>query len=116
MKTTFDFKKAVQPAVDFWHSLPHQLQATIIVFASAAGPVIWKWWSDPQACMQWACLKHTITAAINAGGVALAAFYMRPGRGRSGGPGWEATDPVLTPEEIEAARRRLAELAPQSGS
>lgn len=77
---------------DVWHSLPHQVQAIILIFASGAGPFIWKIYSDPNACWQWSCIKHSLSAALDAGVVSLCAFYMRPGRGRAGGPNWEATD------------------------
>lgn len=76
----------------FWHELPHQAQAAIVVFAAAAVASLGTYFSDPAtACWQWACLKHELGASLGAGVVALRAFYMRPGPGRNGGPAYEGS-------------------------
>ena len=65
----------------FWRSLPHQLQAMIVVFASAAATFLGGWLWDGPSCWTWFCLKHTLGAACGAGYIAVHAFYMRPGPG-----------------------------------
>jgi len=75
--------KLLQQAKAFWASLPHQVQAGVVIFASAAGTTLGK---EIQAllsgtpCFTWLCLYHDLAAAGAAGFIALRAFYMFPNR------------------------------------
>ena len=74
---------------NLWYSLPHQVQATAVVFATTAGAVLGqaasKYYLDPAAqCWKWVCLRHTLSAALFAGVIAARACYMRPGPGPNG--------------------------------
>jgi len=76
-------QKITATAKAAWYSLPHQVQAVIVVFAAAASASLGKKLLDPAACWQFACLKQYVGTAAGAGLVALRAFYMRPGPGPS---------------------------------
>lgn len=70
----------------FWYSLPHQVQAAVVVFVAAASSAFGASFMDASSCSNLVCVKHELGAAFGAGIVALRAFYMRPGPGRAGGP------------------------------
>lgn len=71
--------KAVQLFRNLWSSLPHPVQAGVVLFATAAGTSLGKVLTDPaSACWTWACIKQYIGIAIGAGIVAVKAFYMLP--------------------------------------
>jgi hypothetical protein len=75
-------EKAVQSLKDFWHSLPHQAQAGLVLFVSSAATAL----GDAAVTSggqfwHWAALKSTLGAAVGAGIVAVRAFYLRPGAG-----------------------------------
>jgi hypothetical protein len=76
-----DMNKATEWAKSVWHGLPHQAQAAIVVFASAAATFAGKTFFDPASCWSLVCIKHSIGACAGAGLIALRAFYMRPGKG-----------------------------------
>jgi hypothetical protein len=78
--------KAIEWAKGVWSSLPHQVQAGAVVFASAAATFAGTAFSNPGSCWTLVCIKHALGASVGAGLVALRAFYMRPGPGRNGGP------------------------------
>jgi hypothetical protein len=77
--------KAIESLKSFWGSLPHQVQAAVVVFVSAAATYAGTAFSN-GSCWQWVCIKHGLGASAGAGLIALRAFYMRPGPGRQGGP------------------------------
>lgn len=80
------FGAVFQAAKNFWHSLPHQVQAAVVVFTAAGSASLGKILSDPStACWQSGCVKHYLGAAVGAGLIALRAFYMRPGPGPHAG-------------------------------
>lgn len=83
--------KAIEWAKRFWRGLPHQAQAAVVVFASAAATYAGTAFTSPTSCWQWACIKHGLGASAGAGLIALRAFYMRPGPGRNGGPAYEGS-------------------------
>ena len=62
----------------FWASLPHQLQAAIIVGASAMGEFIEHIIEMGQFPHSWLDAKHLIGRALMAGAVAAWAFYRLP--------------------------------------
>jgi hypothetical protein len=80
-------KKLIQRAIAqsklFWASLPHQVQAGAVVFATAAGTTLGK---EVQALIfgtahfTRSSLQHDIGAACVAGILAARAFYMFPNR------------------------------------
>jgi hypothetical protein len=66
-----------------WASLPHQVQAGAVVFASVAGTTLAKelqalTFGNPH--FTWITLRHDIAGAGVAGMIALRAFYMFPNR------------------------------------
>jgi hypothetical protein len=65
----------------FWASLPHQVQATIVVFATAAGVTVLQNAAKGTICTTWSCFTQHIGAAVSAGAAALLAFYMKPNNG-----------------------------------
>jgi len=75
----------------FWASLPHQKQALVVTFASAAGLSLAHAFEDAGgiACLTWGCFGHILAlvfsphmllTAILAGAGALKVFYMLPNR------------------------------------
>lgn len=75
--------KLIQSLKAFWASLPHQVQAGVVIFASAAGTVLGKelqGLSFGSPSFTWLCLRHDFGAASVAGFIALRAFYMFPNR------------------------------------
>ena len=76
--------KLVAALKRFWSSLPHQVQAGIIVFASMSLTTLSKELDQLLSgndAFTWLALRHDISAALVAGAVALKAFYMFPNRG-----------------------------------
>jgi hypothetical protein len=73
--------KLVAKAKAFWASLPHQVQAVIVVFATAAGTTLAK---ELQALafgtlsFSVSSLQHDVGMAFTAGFIAAKAFYMLP--------------------------------------
>ena len=64
---------------NLWVSLPHGVQAGVVLFVSAAGASLGKILTDPaSACWTWVCIKQYVGVAIGAGVVAVRAFYMLP--------------------------------------
>lgn len=65
----------------FWSSLPHQAQALILLFATAAGTTLGKelqeLWLGNEA-FTWLMFKHDIVVAVFAGIAAVRIFYMMP--------------------------------------
>jgi hypothetical protein len=67
----------------FWASLPHQVQAAVVAFATAAGTVLGEELqalASGQQSFTVATVKHDLLAALAAGLLALRAFYMFPSR------------------------------------
>jgi len=102
-----NWKALKQKALDMWHSLPHQAQAGIVIFVSAAGAVLIHAVDDAgiRNCANWGCVwnilkdaasPHMISTAVFAGAAALRLFYMRPGPGKSGAA--PATPPPSLPQ------------------
>lgn len=61
----------------FWASLPHPVQAGLILFATTAGTTL-AHAIEESFCFSTQCLKHYAASAIVAGVVAVRAFYMLP--------------------------------------
>jgi hypothetical protein len=77
------WQKIVKGVKDFWGSLPHQVQAAIIAFGTAAGTVLGEEiqaLASGQASFTAATIKHDLLSAGAAGLLALRAFYMFPNR------------------------------------
>jgi hypothetical protein len=76
-------KVLVQRAKAFWSSLPHQVQAIVIVFGTVTSTTLGH---ELQALIfgtggfTWPSLEHTITTSCLAGFIAARAFYMLPNR------------------------------------
>jgi hypothetical protein len=72
-------KKVISLVRNLWASLPHGVQAGVVLFVSAAGASLGKILTDPaSACWTWVCIKQYVGVAIGAGAVAVRAFYMLP--------------------------------------
>lgn len=74
-------KKLIQQAKVFWASLPHEVQAGIIIFVTAAGTTLGKEFQAlifGTAHFTKSSLQHDIGMAITAGIFAARAFYMLP--------------------------------------
>jgi hypothetical protein len=73
----------VQQAKLFWAGLPHQYQACVVVFATAAGTTLGRELQElllGSESFTWLCLRHDLAAAAIAGAIALKTFYMFPNR------------------------------------
>ena len=68
---------------DSWNSLPHQAQATVMLFAGAAFGVMQHAFSSPEACYTGPCLKGYIIAAAHAGVAAVIALYIPANIGKA---------------------------------
>jgi hypothetical protein len=67
----------------FWSSLPHQVQALILLFATAAGTTLGKEFQElflGNEAFTWLMFKHDIVVAAVAGVTAVRIFYMMPNR------------------------------------
>lgn len=65
----------------FWRSLPHQAQAAIICFVTAAVTYLHSVFTGPNdASFDWPSLAHDVRTAVGAGLAAVWAFYMTPNR------------------------------------
>jgi hypothetical protein len=62
----------------FWASLPHAVQAIVILFVTTAGTTIVHSIEDGIVPHTWADAKHMLGTAVVAGIVAVRAFYMLP--------------------------------------
>jgi hypothetical protein len=65
----------------FWSSLPHQVQALILLFLTTALTTLGKELQElflGNEAFTWLMLRHDIVAAVVAGLVVVRAFYMLP--------------------------------------
>lgn len=69
-----------QKAKALWASLPHLVQAAIVVFVSASSEAVVHALSEPTMCFSKACLLHLAKSAAITGAVAAKAFYMTANR------------------------------------
>lgn len=60
----------------WWNSLPHPIQAAIMLFFGAATGVVKHTLSNPQACMTASCWKGYLASALHAGLLAVLALYV----------------------------------------
>ena len=60
----------------YWNSLPHQVQAGIMLFGGAAFGLLQHKLSTPDACLTGTCLKGYVIAAGHAGIAAVIALYI----------------------------------------
>src|SRR5580658_9707716 len=78
MNKAIEWAKGVwRSAQAFWRTLPPWLQGTIVAFVAAVSASL----GAAPSCWHFNCLKHTMGAAITAGGIAGKAFFMRAGPG-----------------------------------
>ena len=61
---------------DTWNSLPHPVQAVIMLFLGAATGVIRHVFQNPNACMTTSCWKGYLASALHAGFLAVLALYV----------------------------------------
>ena len=61
---------------NYWNSLPHPVQAAIMLFAGAATGVIHHVLQNPDACMTATCWKGYVFSAAHAGVLAVVALYI----------------------------------------
>ena len=73
----------LQKIRNYWNSLPHQVQAIILLFATAAGTTLGKELQElflGNEAFTWLSLRHDIAVAVIAGFAAVRMFYMFPNR------------------------------------
>jgi hypothetical protein len=66
---------------NYWNSLPHQVQAIILLFATVAGTTLGKELQElllDNEAFTWLSLRHDIVVAVIAGFAAVRMFYMLP--------------------------------------
>jgi hypothetical protein len=68
----------IQKLKAFWASLPHAVQALVVLFVTTAGTTIAHSIEDGIVPHTWADAKHMLGTAVVAGIVAVRAFYMLP--------------------------------------
>ena len=71
----------LQKIRNYWNSRPHQVQAIILLFATAAGTTLGKELQElllGNEAFTWLSLKHDISVAAIAGFAAVRMFYMLP--------------------------------------
>ena len=61
---------------NYWNSMPHLLQATIMLFGGAAIGVLKHQLFSPDACLTNVCLKGYAIDAAHAGLAAVVALYI----------------------------------------
>jgi hypothetical protein len=81
----------------FWASLPHQVQAAIVTFGTAAGVTIAHAIEDGTMPSNWPAIKHLLATAVVSGVAALRLFYMLPNRSNG------SSAPSLPPDVPKAA-------------
>jgi hypothetical protein len=67
----------------WWNSLPHPLQAGIMLFGGAATGVIRHVLENPNACMTAACWQGYVVSAAHAGVLAVIALYIPANLGKA---------------------------------
>jgi hypothetical protein len=75
-------QRTLQNIQSAWNSLPHALQAAIMLFGGAALGVLQHSLSSPDACLASACLKGYLIAAGHAGVAAVIALYIPSSLGK----------------------------------
>lgn len=66
----------IQKLKQWWNSLPHPVQAGIMLFVGAATGVIRHAIETPNACMTLDCWKEYLFSAAHAGLLAVIALYI----------------------------------------
>jgi hypothetical protein len=66
----------IQKIVGYWKSLPHPVQAAIMLFAGAASGVIKHAIAQPNACFTSVCWHGYLASALHAGILAVVALYI----------------------------------------
>jgi hypothetical protein len=72
----------LQKVQAFWNSLPHPLQAVIMLFLGAATGVIRHILETPNACMTVICWHGYVVSAAHAGILAVIALYIPANLGK----------------------------------
>jgi hypothetical protein len=71
----------LQKLKTLWASLPHPVQALILLFATTAGTTLGKELQElllGNEAFTWAVLQHDLVVAVLAGAAVVRAFYMLP--------------------------------------
>jgi hypothetical protein len=66
----------IQKIRDTWNSLPHPVQAVVMLFGGAAIAVVKHNFADSHGCLTEACLKGYAFAALHGGLTAVIALYI----------------------------------------
>lgn len=61
---------------NYWNSLPHPVQAVIMLFGGAAIAVLKRNFADAHGCLTESCLKGYAWAAVHGGVTAVIALYI----------------------------------------
>jgi hypothetical protein len=66
-----------------WNSLPHPVQAVVMLFVGAGTGVLRRSLEQQPACFSGTCLKGDIISAIHAGALAVVALYIPSSLGKN---------------------------------
>jgi hypothetical protein len=69
-----------------WNSLPHPVQAAIMLFAGAAIAAVKHGFADAHGCLTEVCVKGYVYAAIHGGVTAVVALYIPANLGKLAAP------------------------------
>jgi hypothetical protein len=83
----------IQKLKTFWSSLPHQVQAAIVVGVSASGETLAHVIEEGQIPHTWAAAEHLLSSAVVTGFLAAWAFYRLPNRPAAVAPADTPTGP-----------------------
>lgn len=68
----------IQKLKNFWASLPHVVQAGVVLFVTTVGTTIAHSIEDGVWPHTWHDVEHMLGTAVVAGAIAVKAFYMLP--------------------------------------
>jgi hypothetical protein len=60
----------------WWNSLPHPVQAAIMLFGGAAAGVVKHNFAEAHGCLTWLCVKGYTWSALQGGITAVVALYI----------------------------------------
>lgn len=66
----------IQKVQAYWNSLPHPVQAAIMLFGGAAVAVVKHSFADAHGCLTETCLKGYVYAGLHGGIAAVVALYI----------------------------------------
>jgi hypothetical protein len=80
--TIFQGETKLNKIQAYWNSLPHEVQAAIMLFAGAAVAILKHNFADAHGCLTSICLKGYLWAALHGGLAAVVALYIPSSLGK----------------------------------